>query len=152
MGNIHKDTKEDTLKDYFVKFGEINAIYLIYEDNSNTSRGFGFIEYKDEDVASKVAQMKYHYVNEKNHRVNVKSQAPKKNVQVEPEVNFDEHRYFPEYPVDSAYSYYYPEEGYYQYYDYGYQYHYNDQDYYSQYYYEEQPYSATGYDYGYSDA
>lgn len=68
----------ETLKEYFVKFGEITAIYLIYNLSTDTSRGFGFIEYKDEDVALKVSRLKNHYIDEKNQKVVTRYQTQRK--------------------------------------------------------------------------
>lgn len=46
IGGLSLDTTEKDLTDYFSKFGEIYKTYLIYDKNNNTSRGFGFVEFK----------------------------------------------------------------------------------------------------------
>jgi len=51
IGNLSYDTAEENLKEYFAKVGEIESAVIIKDKLSGRSKGFGFVEYKDEKSA-----------------------------------------------------------------------------------------------------
>jgi len=55
VGGIHHEVTAEQFKEYFSKFGEIEDIILM-KDSSNPSghRGYGFVEFKDLEVAKSV--------------------------------------------------------------------------------------------------
>uniref|UniRef100_A0A8C9DW91 Heterogeneous nuclear ribonucleoproteins A2/B1 n=1 Tax=Phocoena sinus TaxID=42100 RepID=A0A8C9DW91_PHOSS len=63
VGGIAKDTEERHLRDYFEKYGKINAIELITDRQSGKKRGFGFVAFDDHDPVDKVVLQKNHTVN-----------------------------------------------------------------------------------------
>lgn len=57
---------EDHLKEYFGRFGEIKNCRIIYKHESNVSRGFGFVIFKDKEAADEViARKDEHYIHGK---------------------------------------------------------------------------------------
>ncbi|OAF98984.1 RNA-binding domain-containing protein [Paraphaeosphaeria sporulosa] len=50
VGNLYYEVTADQLKRVFSRFGEIENVRLIY-DNRGLSRGFGYVEFKDEAAA-----------------------------------------------------------------------------------------------------
>merc|ERR1712066_284740 len=65
VGGLSRETSEEDLNDYFSKFGEVYKAYLIYDKFTNVSRCFGFVEYKESEIADKVIETKNHKINGK---------------------------------------------------------------------------------------
>ena len=53
VGNLSYDTTIDTLKATFSEFGEIIDAIIITDRNTGRSKGFGFVEFADEESAQK---------------------------------------------------------------------------------------------------
>lgn len=53
VGNLDWKTKEVTIAEYFSTFGEIEAVKLVKDHETGTSRGFAFITFTDADSAAK---------------------------------------------------------------------------------------------------
>ncbi len=51
VGNIPWSTKEDDLQQFFSQFGEIEECRIITERSTGRSRGYGFVEVKEEQAA-----------------------------------------------------------------------------------------------------
>ncbi len=49
IGNLSFDTNDDTLKAFFEQIGEVVSARVITDRESGRSKGFGFVEYKNED-------------------------------------------------------------------------------------------------------
>ncbi|KAL7053261.1 hypothetical protein AAHC03_025540 [Spirometra sp. Aus1] len=47
VGGIHHKTEEQSLRDYFSKFGEIVDVVVMKDSHTGKPRGFGFITFKD---------------------------------------------------------------------------------------------------------
>src|SRR5260370_40106371 len=48
VGNLSWDATEDTLKQLFEEFGEVTSIRIVQDQYTGRSKGFGFVEMKDE--------------------------------------------------------------------------------------------------------
>lgn len=59
VGNLSYDTAESDLFDLFSKVGSVRNVELVMDRRANRSKGFGFVEMNDIDVA-KEAVMKLH--------------------------------------------------------------------------------------------
>ncbi len=59
VGNLSYDTAESDLFDLFSKVGGVRNVELVMDRHANRSKGFGFVEMNDIDIA-KQAVMKYH--------------------------------------------------------------------------------------------
>jgi len=53
VGNLSYDTTEDGLRQLFGQFGEIESVVVITDRISGRSKGFGFVEYKEDADAEK---------------------------------------------------------------------------------------------------
>jgi len=56
VGNLSYDTTLDSLKAAFSEFGEIADAIVITDRNTGRSKGFGFVEYADEESATKAQE------------------------------------------------------------------------------------------------
>ena len=55
-----KNADESMLENYFQKFGEIESCKVIYDRETDRSRGFGFVVFADERSIAKVTQSDSH--------------------------------------------------------------------------------------------
>ena len=62
VGGI-EDTEEHHLRDYFEKYGKIDAIEIITDRESGRKRGFGFVTFDDHDPVDKIVLQKNHTIN-----------------------------------------------------------------------------------------
>jgi RNA recognition motif-containing protein len=53
IGNLNYDTTEDTLREVFAKYGEVESVRVITDRYTGRSRGFGFVEMASEEAAAK---------------------------------------------------------------------------------------------------
>jgi RNA recognition motif-containing protein len=60
VGGISWKATEDDLKKCFGQFGEVVDVKIVTDKfNNNQSKGFGFIEFKDEETCDKVKKLAY---------------------------------------------------------------------------------------------
>lgn len=52
-GNLSFITSEETLNSVFSKFGQVASVNIIKDRDTNQSKGFGFIEFENEEEAQK---------------------------------------------------------------------------------------------------
>uniref|UniRef100_A0AAY4CIH6 Heterogeneous nuclear ribonucleoprotein A/B n=1 Tax=Denticeps clupeoides TaxID=299321 RepID=A0AAY4CIH6_9TELE len=62
VGGLNPETEEETIREYFGAFGEIDTVELPMDPKSEKRRGFVFITYKEESSVKKVLEKKYHNV------------------------------------------------------------------------------------------
>ncbi|XP_049623278.1 heterogeneous nuclear ribonucleoprotein A1-like [Suncus etruscus] len=63
VGGIKEDTEEKHLREYFERFGNIEMVDIITDQESGKSRGFAFVTFDDHDSVDKIVIQKYHIVN-----------------------------------------------------------------------------------------
>lgn len=51
VGNMSYDTNEDELRRAFEEFGAVESVKIIFDRNTDRSKGFGFLEMEDSDAA-----------------------------------------------------------------------------------------------------
>lgn len=51
VGNLSYSTTEETLRNQFSQFGEVETVTVIMDKITNRSKGFGFVEMTDDDAA-----------------------------------------------------------------------------------------------------
>lgn len=51
VGNLSYSTTEETLRNQFSQFGEVETVTIIMDKITNRSKGFGFVEMTDDEVA-----------------------------------------------------------------------------------------------------
>ncbi|XP_053338255.1 heterogeneous nuclear ribonucleoprotein A1-like [Clarias gariepinus] len=69
VGGIKEDTEEDHLRDYFEKFGKIEAIEIMVDHKTGVRRGFAFVTFDDHDAVDRIVIQKYHTINGHNSEV-----------------------------------------------------------------------------------
>ncbi len=52
VGNMSYSTTEDTLRDLFTAYGEVESVSVITDKFTGRARGFGFVEMGSEDAAA----------------------------------------------------------------------------------------------------
>ncbi|XOD68588.1 MAG: RNA recognition motif domain-containing protein [Flavobacteriales bacterium AspAUS03] len=50
VGNLHYQTSEQEVKEYFESIGEVNSTKIVVDRNTARSKGFGFVEMSDEET------------------------------------------------------------------------------------------------------
>ena len=78
VGGLHYDTGEEQLSGYFSTFGEIDEVQVMYNRETNKSRGFGFVTFMAAESADLVLQDRMHVIDRKS--VEVKLAVPKSEV------------------------------------------------------------------------
>ncbi len=51
VGNLSYSTTEETLRNQFSQFGEVETVTIIMDKKTNRSKGFGFVEMTDDEAA-----------------------------------------------------------------------------------------------------
>ena len=51
VGNLSYQLSEDDLRDAFAEFGEVTSARIIFDRETNRSKGFGFVEMSEDDAA-----------------------------------------------------------------------------------------------------
>ncbi|ONK64843.1 uncharacterized protein A4U43_C07F30560 [Asparagus officinalis] len=75
VGEIDGSFKEEEIKDYFTKFGEVKEVVVVKDRVTGNVRGFGFVEFLDPDSVEKALKEKEHAIGER--RVDVKRARPR---------------------------------------------------------------------------
>jgi RNA-binding protein Musashi len=60
VGGLSWQTNIDTLRDYFVKYGDIADIVIMKDPNTARSRGFGFVTFSAPSTVDRVLAEKNH--------------------------------------------------------------------------------------------
>lgn len=53
VGNLSYETSENDLRDAFSEYGEVASAKVIMDRDTGRSKGFGFVEFNDDDSARK---------------------------------------------------------------------------------------------------
>ena len=53
VGNLSYETSEGDLRDAFGEYGEVASAKIIMDRDTGRSKGFGFVEFSDDDAARK---------------------------------------------------------------------------------------------------
>jgi RNA recognition motif-containing protein len=51
VGKLSFDTTNDTLRELFAQYGTVTSADVIFERDTNRSKGFGFVEFEDQAAA-----------------------------------------------------------------------------------------------------
>ena len=51
VGNLSYSTTEETLRNQFSQFGEVETVTIIMDKITNRAKGFGFVEMTDDEAA-----------------------------------------------------------------------------------------------------
>ena len=75
VGGLPPTLAEDGFRQYFETFGQVTDVVIMYDQNTQRPRGFGFISFDTEDAADRVLFKNFHELNGK--LVEVKRALPK---------------------------------------------------------------------------
>ncbi|XP_022632683.1 RNA-binding protein 38 isoform X4 [Vigna radiata var. radiata] len=79
VGGLAWETQRDTVRRYFEQFGEILEAVVITDKNTGRSKGYGFITFKDPEVAMKAVQNPYPIIDGRKTNCNIASIGANKN-------------------------------------------------------------------------
>lgn len=51
VGNLNYQTQEEDLRSLFAQYGDITSINIVMDRDTGRSRGFGFVEFADDEMA-----------------------------------------------------------------------------------------------------
>ncbi|KAE8734148.1 Heteroproteinous nuclear ribonucleoprotein 1 [Hibiscus syriacus] len=75
VGGLPPTLTEDGFRQYFEAYGHVTDVVIMYDQNTQRPRGFGFISFETEDAVDRVLQNNFHDLNGK--QVEVKPALPK---------------------------------------------------------------------------
>ncbi|KAJ4722785.1 heterogeneous nuclear ribonucleoprotein 1-like [Melia azedarach] len=75
VGGLPPTLTEDGFRQYFEAYGHVTDVVIMYDQNTQRPRGFGFISFDSEDAVDRVLQKPFHDLNGK--QVEVKRALPK---------------------------------------------------------------------------
>lgn len=75
VGGLAATVTENDMRNYFQQFGTITNAVVMFDPNTQASRGFGFINYDSENAVDLVLQNPFHQLNGKT--VEVKQAFPR---------------------------------------------------------------------------
>lgn len=75
IGGLHFETNEETLREYFERWGEVVDSVVMRDPHSKRSRGFGFITFKEMEMLDEAQKARPHRIDQKD--VEVKRAMPR---------------------------------------------------------------------------
>ncbi|XP_076948199.1 heterogeneous nuclear ribonucleoprotein 1-like [Bidens hawaiensis] len=75
VGGLPATLSEETFRDYFAGYGQVTDVVVMYDQQTNRPRGFGFISFDSEEAVDRVLHKTFHDLNGK--QVEVKRALPK---------------------------------------------------------------------------
>lgn len=79
VGGLHYETKDAEFRRYFMQFGKVVSAEVMFNRETNKSRGFGFVIFEDEETVKRVLQERDHIIDGK--AVEVKRAVPRSDIQ-----------------------------------------------------------------------
>ncbi len=77
VGNLSWNLNESDLQNLFSEFGDVESVKIIFDRDTNRSKGFGFVEMSDNDSASKaISALNGKELDGRNIRVNMSEPRP----------------------------------------------------------------------------
>jgi RNA recognition motif-containing protein len=72
IGNLNYTVDEDKLREIFEKYGEVSSVRLIKDKETGESKGYGFIEMKnDEEAKRAIMKMNSQEIDGRHVKVNI---------------------------------------------------------------------------------
>ena len=65
VGGSNESLKEEEIRDYFAKFGEVKEVIVVKDKTTGNGREFGFVEFLDPDSAERALNEKEHAIGER---------------------------------------------------------------------------------------
>ncbi len=79
VGNLSYNTSEDSLRNLFANYGNVVSAKIIFDRDSGSSKGFGFVEMSsDEEASAAIAGTNGHELDGRQLRVNEAMDKPRR--------------------------------------------------------------------------
>ena len=75
VGGLEPSVTDKDLIDFFSKFGEVKDASVLFDNNRNASRGFGFVTFEDQKTVEQLVKDNHFYI--KGRKIDVKKAQPK---------------------------------------------------------------------------
>jgi RNA-binding protein Musashi len=59
VGGIARNTREDTLRDYFSRYGDLTQAVIMMDKSTGHSRGFGFVAFAEPSILDVVVRERH---------------------------------------------------------------------------------------------
>ncbi len=79
VGNLSYQTTDEGLRNFFASYGEVDSVAIITDRDSGRSKGFGFVEMRnDEDAKNAIASLDGTELDGRRLRVNEANEKPRR--------------------------------------------------------------------------
>ena len=77
VGNLSWNLNESDIQNLFDEFGKVESVKIVFDRDTNRSKGFGFVEMSDSDAAANaISALNGKEVDGRNLRVNMSEPRP----------------------------------------------------------------------------
>lgn len=70
VGNLSYDSRENDLRDYFSRYGNVDEAIVVMDRETGRSRGFGFVTMASDSALQEVLKVNSHELGGRNLKVN----------------------------------------------------------------------------------
>ena len=79
IGNMNFSTTEESIKNLFSKYGDVDSVEIIKDKYTEQSKGFGFVEMSDDDAEKAISLLNGKDFEGRRIRVNFAQEMPPRN-------------------------------------------------------------------------
>lgn len=79
IGNMNFSTSEESIKNLFSKYGDVDSVEIIKDKYTEQSKGFGFVEMSDDDAEKAISSLNGKDFEGRRIRVNFAQEMPPRN-------------------------------------------------------------------------
>ena len=79
IGNMNFRTTEESIKNLFSKYGDVDSVEIIKDKYTEQSKGFGFVEMSDDDAEKAISSLNGKDFEGRRIRVNFAQEMPPRN-------------------------------------------------------------------------
>lgn len=79
IGNMNFSTTEESIKNLFSKYGDVDSVEIIKDKYTEQSKGFGFVEMSDNDAEKAISSLNGKDFEGRRIRVNFAQEMPPRN-------------------------------------------------------------------------
>lgn len=76
IGNMNFSTSEESIKNLFSKYGDVDSVEIIKDKYTEQSKGFGFVEMSDDDAEKAISSLNGKDFEGRRIRVNFAQEMP----------------------------------------------------------------------------
>ena len=79
IGNMNFSTTEESIKNLFSKYGDVDSVEIIKDKYTEQSKGYGFVEMSDDDAEKAISALNGKDFEGRRIRVNFAQEMPPRN-------------------------------------------------------------------------